>query len=101
MGHPARAGELAPCVGPVGGPVPADWFWLGGLDQAGCEPGSALGDAGPGEGGCFFPRAVVEDRLDWSRDGWQAAGEFLPGAGVEAPSLHGLAAVLVVDEAGC
>jgi|ERR1700722_10736033 len=37
---PAGAGELAPRVGPVDGPVPADWCWLGGLDRPGCEPGA-------------------------------------------------------------
>ena len=79
----------------------ADWFGLAGLDRAGCEAGLALGDVGPDEGGCFLPLAVVEDRLDGARDGRQAAGEVLPGFRVEAPFLHGLAAVLVVDEAGC
>jgi hypothetical protein len=100
VNEPSGAGELVPCVGPVGGPVPADRLGLGGLDRAGREPGLALGDMGPDEGGCLLPLAVVEDWLDRSWDWRQATGEFVPGFRVEAPFLHGVAAVAVVNETG-
>jgi len=66
VNEPSGAGELVPCVGPVGGPVPADRLGLGGLDQAGRESGLALGDMGPGERRGFLPFSVVHDWLEWS-----------------------------------
>jgi len=93
VNEPSGAGELVPCVGPVGGPVPADRLRLGGLDRAGRESGLALGDMGPDEGGCLLPLAVVEDWLDRSWDWRQATGEFVPVFRVEAPFLHDVAAV--------
>jgi hypothetical protein len=70
------------------------------FDRAGCEPELALGDVGPDERGCFLPLAVVQGGLDGSGDRRKAAGDVVPGAGVQAPSVQGLAAVVVVGEAG-
>ena len=66
----------------------------------GRESGLAPGDMGPDEGGCLLPLAVVEDWLDRSWDWRQATGEFVPGFRVEAPFLHDVAAVAVVNETG-
>jgi hypothetical protein len=69
------AGELVPGGAVAGSPGLADGLGLRGFDRAGGEAEFALGDAGPDEGGGLLSFAVVEGGLDWSRDGWQPAGD--------------------------
>jgi hypothetical protein len=100
VGQRARAGELKPCGASPLEPGFADWFGLLGFDRPGGETELALGDLGPDEGGRFLSFAVVQGGLDGAWDGRQVFGDFVPGAGTQAPSLQSLTALAVVDEVG-
>lgn len=67
VGEPPGAVEFVPEVAPAAGPVVADRAGLAGFDRSGREPGLALGDVGPDEGGRFLALAVSSTGLILAR----------------------------------